>query len=83
VTYAGRGDISGASSAYAGAIAGSMRHASGVLEVKVLDLGLAKFGTEEPLATDTVTAEGVVMGTVGYMSPEQLMRCPLFFGPPF
>ncbi len=47
--------------------------------VKVLDFGLAKIAgpqTDEPLnsemATDLHTREGVVMGTVPYMSPEQV-----------
>jgi hypothetical protein len=47
------------------------RHESGALDVKILDLGLVKFLAEDPLPIDTITAEGVVMGTMGYMSPEQ------------
>ena len=42
--------------------------------VKVLDFGLAKAGREEAgLASDSLTlsAPGMIMGTVGYMSPEQ------------
>jgi predicted ATPase len=42
---------------------------------KVLDFGLAKVAAVNPAsgsnATTTMTEEGVVMGTVGYMSPEQ------------
>ncbi|MDQ3685875.1 MAG: serine/threonine protein kinase, partial [Acidobacteriota bacterium] len=43
--------------------------------VKVLDFGLAKITQHEAAATDTtapVTTPGTVMGTFGYMSPEQL-----------
>ncbi len=49
---------------------------SGGDTVKVLDFGLAKLAavnrTEAPDAsTTTITEDGAVMGTVGYMSPEQ------------
>jgi TolB-like protein/Flp pilus assembly protein TadD len=47
--------------------------------VKVLDFGLAKITASEPtdsadsqVPTDVQTREGVVMGTVPYMSPEQV-----------
>jgi eukaryotic-like serine/threonine-protein kinase len=41
---------------------------------KVLDFGLARLTSEDPDATSapTETEPGVVMGTVGYMSPEQV-----------
>jgi pimeloyl-ACP methyl ester carboxylesterase len=55
--------------------------------VKVLDLGLAKLleaptGVDEEAPTQTAspTALGVVMGTIGYMSPEQAEGAPV--GPP-
>ena len=46
--------------------------------VKVLDFGLAKAVTPEPssdtteLATETLTSDGRIQGTVPYMSPEQV-----------
>ena len=45
---------------------------SGAPAVKILDFGLAKLLPRETAATETLTASGVVMGTFGYMSPEQL-----------
>ena len=43
--------------------------------VKILDFGLAKLRDPNPLsdseATTNITQDGAVMGTVGYMSPEQ------------
>lgn len=43
-------------------------------QVKILDFGLARqFGTRDTEATRTVATEpGVVMGTIGYMAPEQV-----------
>ncbi len=54
---------------------------------KVLDFGLAKLtdrqvDTSEGLTsapTEGVTGEGVIMGTVGYMSPEQVQGTPADF----
>ena len=42
-------------------------------QVKVLDFGLARVASAEPLGTtaDYLTEAGRVMGTAGYMSPEQ------------
>ena len=47
--------------------------------IKVLDFGLAKIAASQPeeplnseMATDLHTRDGVVMGTMPYMSPEQL-----------
>jgi len=42
---------------------------------KILDFGLAKFQDGHPAkdgATEAITEPGVVMGTIGYMSPEQV-----------
>ena len=50
------------------------RDDAGALVVKLLDLGLVKFRAGEPLATEgPMTADGLVMGTPAYMSPEQLL----------
>ena len=52
--------------------------------VKVLDFGLAKLFTEpaprrSDHATDTMTQAGMVVGTVGYMSPEQAIGSEVDF----
>ena len=45
-------------------------------QVKILDFGLARWSSKPSTSTDaaapTETAAGVVMGTAGYMSPEQI-----------
>jgi len=43
------------------------------LGVTILDFGLAKSPASEATRTVSMTMEGTVMGTVGYMSPEQLL----------
>ena len=52
------------------------RRDSGALAVKVLDFGLAKFRPLEKTAeaASTITEQGIVVGTFGYMAPEQLLR---------
>ncbi len=52
--------------------------------VKILDFGLAKllpeavdFGSEEITVSKELTRAGVILGTVGYMSPEQASGRPL------
>ena len=46
-------------------------------QVKILDFGLAKLAPTDPLVDHTATASGVVMGTVGYMAPEQVRGQPV------
>jgi serine/threonine protein kinase len=53
------------------------------INVKILDFGLAKLtpptlaaGASSEVATqNAITDPGTVMGTVGYMSPEQVRGC--------
>lgn len=45
----------------------------GRLAVTILDFGLAKEAVADGAMTGPVTIQGVVMGTLGYMSPEQLL----------
>ena len=40
--------------------------------IVILDFGLAKLGLADSLIGDSLTAPGTIIGTVGYMSPEQL-----------
>jgi TolB-like protein/Tfp pilus assembly protein PilF/predicted Ser/Thr protein kinase len=52
--------------------------------VKILDFGLAKllpeavdYGSEETTITKELTRAGVILGTIGYMSPEQASGRPI------
>jgi len=45
---------------------------SRLVTVKILDFGLAKSGDVEA-SSDSITAAGFVAGTLGYVSPEQLL----------
>jgi serine/threonine-protein kinase len=49
------------------------RSRGGALAVKILDFGLAKLRPLDVGAPATHTISGVVVGTFGYMSPEQLL----------
>lgn len=49
------------------------RTVGGVLHAKILDFGLAKIRTVEACVSGSVTAAGLVLGTIGYMPPEQLV----------
>ena len=42
-------------------------------QIKLLDFGLAKLQQPETVDTSSLTARGLVMGTFGYMPPEQLL----------
>ncbi len=41
-------------------------------QLKILDFGIAKLALPPGVRTDTETRSGVLMGTVGYVSPEQV-----------
>jgi len=45
--------------------------------VKVMDFGLAKKSASGPATSEEITGEGATLGTVAYMSPEQLRAQPL------
>ncbi len=49
--------------------------------VKILDFGLAKLGPRSPVETgapsEAVTEPGLVLGTINYMSPEQVRGAPI------
>jgi len=45
--------------------------------VKVMDFGLAKRASSGPATSEEITGEGATLGTVTYMSPEQLRAQPL------
>ena len=50
------------------------RNEDGTVRLCILDFGLARFSERE--FTDSLTARGTVMGTFGYMPPEQLRGEP-------
>jgi serine/threonine-protein kinase len=50
---------------------------NGTSLVKILDFGLAKSTRMDPARTENITTPGMVIGTIGYMSPEQLAGEPV------
>jgi serine/threonine-protein kinase len=50
-----------------------MEAGTGSPRVKLLDFGLAQLRALDTAVTATVTAAGVVLGTLGYMAPEQFI----------
>jgi len=49
------------------------RQASGPEQIKLLDFGLAKVSQIDPSNAQSLTMPGTVLGTLAYMSPEQVM----------
>ena len=45
--------------------------------LKILDFGIAKLMFQQPGAPSVRTRTGVIMGTIGYCSPEQMMAQPI------
>jgi Tol biopolymer transport system component len=46
-------------------------------QIKILDFGVAKLARTMESVTDAATTPGLVVGTVGYMSPEQVRAQPV------